>query len=460
MNRIFVYIILVCAAGSGMMTSCMVGPKFSSPQVTMPDSYIDAQADTTREMSWWATFDDTTLVRLIGTAITHNRDLAMAISSIEQARITMNATRSEYYPSIGYSVNGQYGNETYIGTKNDKPTQNYTVKGSVSWELGLFGKVRRMVEADRNNMYASEMAARGVLISLVAEVASTYFDYLQYEYSLDAAKKIYQSQKQTYDLQRRSYEIGAIAQLDFEQASVGLYQAEATVTQMKRALVQTAYALSLLLGENPSAVVGTHTSLNELPIPDPIPTGLPADLLNRRPDIMEAYYQCGAANSMIGVAQAQRLPSIALTGAGGLLSPNFTDLFKGESWLWSTAGSITGPIFSFGKYRRQVLLAREKSRQSVLNYQQTVLAALEDVESSLIAVSTLRVQTEALKSLRDAAQKSYDLSDKLYSYGQINSQNLLDALRTLLNAETTYAQSMSQLMSSYSTLYKSLGGGY
>ena len=266
-----------------------------------------------------------------------------------------------------------------------------------------------MAEADRNQLLATTEAARGVKLALIAEVATTYFTYLQYEYALQIAESTYASRKSSYELTRQSYGIGTVSDLDMKQAESALAAAEAAVPQYRRGKQEAMYALSLLMGENPSNLSGTHASLMQQHLPGDIPAGLPSDLLTRRPDIMEAYYQVAASNAQIGVAQAMRFPSIAITGAGGLLSEEFKKLFDSKAWMWSAAGSLTGPIFSFGANKRRVQVAREKNKETILNYEQSYLQAMNDVETALSDVQNYRQQTVALKATIGAVQHSYDL---------------------------------------------------
>ena len=318
--RIFPLIVLFAG-------SCTVGPKFKAPVVETPPRYMGAAGTAATDLYWWQLFDDTTLTRLIATAIENNRNVEIAFSRVEQARLTLKETRAGLWPSVSYGVTGQYGTESFIGLKSDKPVETYIIKPSISWELDLFGKIRRMSEADRAQLLATDRAAQGVLVSLVAEVASTYFSYLQYEYAGKTARQTSISREATYALQQQSYAIGSIDELQLRQGEAAYATAAAANAQYERASEQALHALSLLLGQNPSQVVGKHTPLVDLRIPAEVPAGLPSDLLARRPDMVEAYYQVMAANAQIGVAQAMRFPSIALTGNGGVFSEEFKKLF-------------------------------------------------------------------------------------------------------------------------------------
>ena len=213
--RIFPLIVLFAG-------SCTVGPKFKAPVVETPPRYMGAAGTAATDLYWWQLFDDTTLTRLIATAIENNRNVEIAFSRVEQARLTLKETRAGLWPSVSYGVTGQYGTESFIGLKSDKPVETYIIKPSISWELDLFGKIRRMSEADRAQLLATDRAAQGVLVSLVAEVASTYFSYLQYEYAGETARQTSISREATYALQQQSYAIGSIDELQLRQGEAAV----------------------------------------------------------------------------------------------------------------------------------------------------------------------------------------------------------------------------------------------
>ena len=444
---------------SAALFGCTVGPRFEPPAVAIPQRYIGQASDAASDLGWWKLFNDTTLVRLVSTALRNNRNIAVALSRVEQARLTLKATRASLGPSVGYGLDAQYGTESYVGLTTDKPEQSYMIKPTISWEVDLFGKIRRMSEADRAQMLATDRAAQGVMVSLAAEVATTYFDYLQYEYAGKTARQTSISREATYALQQQSYAIGSIDELQLRQGEAAYATAAAANAQYERASEQALHALSLLLGQNPSQVVGKHTPLVDLRIPAEVPAGLPSDLLARRPDMVEAYYQVMAANAQIGVAQAMRFPSIALTGNGGLFSEEFKKLFDHNAWMWSAAGGITGPVFNFGANKRRVQIMREKHREAIMNYEQCFLQALREVEDALTAVRTYRTQLESMLTLVTAAEKADRLSQQQYAAGQISYLDVLETQRTLFDAQSDYAETLSATMSSYATLYKALGGG-
>ena len=450
--------ILVPLAGL-LLTGCMAGPDFRPPVVDMPIRYAGTYDVTEADLRWWTIFSDTTLYRLVTTALANNRDVASAYSRVEQARLNMRATRADLFPSLGYSLKVTDGNETELG-RTSKPVQEYDVGGSIGWELDFFGKIRRATEAARDQLYATDYGRQSVILSLIAQVADTYFTLLEYERSLSVAEETYRSRTDSLRLIRPSYERGAVSGHDLRQGEQLQAVAAAAIPQYERAVIQTNYALSTLLGQNPGIVVGRHASLLQQPIPADIPAGLPADLLKRRPDIMEAYYTVATRNAMIGVAQASRFPSITLTGDGGLVNTELRHLLRSKSLVWSAAATITGPIFEFGKNKRQVEIAREETRQALLAYEQNVLEALQEVSDALTAVATYREQMYESARMLEAAREAQRLSNERYRRGYSSYLEVLDADRSLFQAELEYSQVVQARLSAYVDLYKALGGGW
>ncbi len=268
---------------SAALFGCTVGPRFEPPAVAIPQRYIGQVSDAASDLGWWKLFNDTTLVRLVSTALRNNRNIAVALSRVEQARLTLKATKASLGPSVGYGLDAQYGTESYVGLTTDKPEQSYMIKPTISWEVDLFGKIRRMSEADRAQMLATDRAAQGVMVSLAAEVATTYFDYLQYEYAEYISRSTLRSREDTYRLMESSYRAGTINEMELSQSRAAVATAQAAIPRFERARQQALHALSLLLGQNPSDdLIGRHASLAELDMPEEIPAGLPSDLLERK----------------------------------------------------------------------------------------------------------------------------------------------------------------------------------
>ena len=453
MNARYLIPIILCAGG------CMVGPKFHKPEVSVPARYIGQSDTASSALNWQELFTDTTLQRLITTAINHNRNVAVAFSNIEQARLTLHATRAGLWPGVSYDLSNSFGNRS-DEMVSGKPTQTYTIEPSVSWEIDLFGRIRRSIEADRASLMASDATAQGVLVALVAEVASSYYSFLEYESMEQIARRTARTQQETCDLIRQSFRLGNTDALDLQQATAAVATSNASVAEYQRATAQATHALCVLLGRAPDSIVGVHRTLDQYDMPTEIPAGLPSSLLSRRPDMIEAYYNVMAANARVGVAEAARLPSIALTGAGGTASDQIGKLFSHTTLFWSIGANITGPIFAFGANKRQAEAAREAWRASVLNYEQCYLQALQEVNDALIGTTTYRTQCDQLRQAVDAAASASELALMQYQLGGVSYLNVLDAQRTLFEVQSSQAECLTGLLSQYATLYKVLGGGF
>ena len=456
------YIPLGLACTLLFMSGCVVGPKFKAPEVTVPETYVNQHysSDSLANLRWWEIFRDPDLSHLVYIAIENNRDLRMALSRIEQAEISLRITRSQFYPSIQYGINAQYGTQNLLGIRESDPTQSYSIVPTITWELGFFGKVRRMTESAQAQYLSSRYATQATIVSLIANVATTYYALLAYNEALTISEATLLSRTESLELIRKSYAGGATSALELQQAEQLVAQANTAVPQYRRAVAQTTNSLCALIGVNPQKLPGTAKSISSQHIPDSIPAGIPSDLLRRRPDIIEALYAVAAQNAQIGVAQASRLPSLAITGTAGLFNTEIEQLFRAKSFMWSAAGQIASPIFQFGRNKRKVDLEREKTHEAVLNYEQSVISALGEVETALVAVSTYRDQMQSYKALAETAAKTQELAMKLFRGGAESYLNVIDADLTLQQAQLGYIESVNSCISAYVALYKALGGGW
>lgn len=457
-HKIMVFAALVSAVG---LTGCRVGSDFRSPEVVVPERYryMPGSGDTLVNLRWWRIFRDTTLQCLIMTALEQNKDAAVAASRLEQARLNLRATRANLFPSLAYQATAEYGTDGG-SVKLPKATQAYSVKPSVSWEIDFFGKLSRATEAARDQMLASEQGYRAVLVSLVGEVASAYFSLLEYDRNLEVSRETYDTRRESLRLVQASFDYGAVSELDLSQAKQLVASASAAIPQYERAIAQTEHALSILLGRNPGPVLRGGASLLEQYVPVDIPVGIPSDLLHRRPDVLQAYYDLAAQTQQIGIAEALRLPSVSITGQGGTLGDEVRHLFKSGSWVWGVSGGITGPIFNFGRLKANADLQREKTREALLNYEQTVLTALGDVENALVAIRTYRAQTQASWAFLQNARLAARLSQERYQRGMTDYLEVLDSERSVYQAELDYASVWQARLDSFVQLYKALGGGW
>ena len=440
-------------------TAC--GERLYVPNPPVPDDYLYArgfsQDSLPRDIRWWEVFCDTTLNRLEETALRNNRDLAAAASRVEAARLNLAVARAPYLPQFGAGITaeGDYLSDTKI-------TQKYSVEPSVSWEISLFGTLRNADRAARAEILSTEWAYRGVLLSLTSEVATAYFTLLQYDRDLEIARRSYELRRQSAALIDSMFRYGMSNSVALEQARSLVYTAAADIPQYERAVEQTRLSLGILLGQNPrpadAALRGTNLTADYQPIE--VPVGLPSDLLHRRPDIMEAFYDMRKAAAQVGVAHAVRFPSVSLTGSGGIFATSIKGLTSGNPWTWSAAGSITQPIFAFGKLKRQEQIAREQYIQSVYAYEQAIIQALADVEQALVSITTYRKQTERYAALVMANNDIAMKTKALYDSGMTAYLDVIDAERSLYESQMEFANLTAQQYINYVDLYKALGGGW
>lgn len=450
-----VILALCCAA---LIVSCM--PKLYPPQIETPEKYLYAEGfadSTTIPIRWWEMFCDPELNLLVEKALANNRDLLSAASRIAQARDQAVVARAQFLPSVGLGLTaeGDYTSATEI-------VQSYAVEPALSWEVSLFGALRNTDRAARAQVLASEWAWRGVMLSLTAEVATTYFTLLQYRRDLDIARRSYGLRLESAALIDSMFRYGMSDGVALEQARSLVYTAAADIPQYRRAAEQTRLVLGTLLGENPSKTdtLGGCRALDTDCLPEEIPAGLPSALLERRPDVMEAYYAMQQAAFEVGIARAARFPSIALTGKGGIASHSIKGLTSGDPWAWNAVGSLTQPIFSFGKLRRRELAAQESYTQSVLAYEQTVLEAFADVEKALSGIRTYRLQAQRSEQLVEANERVAEMTRALYQSGMSDYLSVIDAERSLYESQMELANLIAQQYIACIDLCKALGGGW
>lgn len=436
-----------------MLSGCAVGPRFKSPEVVVPENYISTvSSENYGDIScWWRVFGSSQLDSLIGAALENNKNLASAVKNIEIARLNIASARAEALPSISLdgSAAVKYSYQTKI-------VQSYSAMPSVSWDIDLWGKIRKQVEAAGASFSATEAETAAIVQTLVSDVASTYFTAISYRNLLNIAQSTYASRESSLNLMDSMYYYGAISAVDLEQSRASLATAGATLEQYKRSYDQSILALNLLLGENPHEV-----HLRMLPqVNIKIKPGLPSSLLERRPDVMKAYFMVKQANAMVGVTIADRLPSLTLTGDAGFITSIVKDVSTARPVGWSAAAGLVAPILNWGTLRRNAKIAKIETEQAVLAYEEAVLTAINDVEQALVAVDTYNKEVVQSEQMVIASNKAQRLTAELYKSGSTSYLDLLDADRTLFSAQQQYVQTLNAQILSYVTLYKALGGGW
>lgn len=438
-----------------LLVAC--NPKLQQPTVIVPDKYLYGGCgdSVVVEKDWWKIFGDTTLNNLITTALASNYDLQSTASKIEEAKANIKVVRSKYLPSF------DLGRSATVGQSGGDISQQYILEPYMSWEISLFGSLRATTAAAKANVEYAEWQYEGVKLSLVSEVATTYFTLLQYQRNLNTARQSFYLRQQTAVLVDSLYVHGMATKLNREQAYSLLYTAQADIPLYERAVAQTKLSLNLLLGQQPKSMdyIPADNIISTKYIPIAIPVGLPSDLLYRRPDVMSSYAMLKSAAATAKLARIERFPTLSLTGEGGLVSSDITKLFSKGSWVWNAMLSLVQPLYHFGALRSGEKVAVEQYNQALIAYRQSFLTALSDVETALVAISTYRLQLEYYQSLVAANDDINKLTNQLYLNGLSAYLDVIDAERTLYNSQMEYSNLIASQCINYINLCKALGGG-
>lgn len=444
---------------------CTVGPDYTRPKVETPEyyRYEEANARELADTEWWKQFGDPVIDELISDALANNKTVQIAALNVQAAVAVLTQSRSGYFPQVGYQGTGgqrrfSESNDTPLMSNVPNPQSAYEALLGASWELDLWGRIRRLSESARASALATEEARRGTILSLVATTANSYLQLRSLDYQLEIAKRTLATYAEAVRLFELQFKYGQVSRLTLEQARSQYELAAATIPSIERSIAITENAISVLLGRNPGSVPRGKPLL-ELTLPE-IPAGVPSQLLARRPDIAQAEQQLIAANAQIGAAKAQYFPTISLTGAFGSASGDLSNLFTGSSRTWNYSGSLTGPLFTGGLISGQVAQAEAGTQAALINYQAVIQSAFADVENALISREKLAQQVDA-EARRVKALTEYARLAKLqYDDGYSNYLTVLNAQQQLLPAEINYAQNLGQKYSALVNIYKSMGGGW
>lgn len=447
------------------LCGCMVGPDYRRPTVETPQNWR-FQEQETREIVdtlWWEQFNDPVLNDLIRIGLAENRDVKIAAARVEQFMGQFVTTRSTLFPQLFAGASAGRDRATEKGPAGSSsavanPAENYQAFGSASWEIDLWGKLRRATEAARADILSAEESKKGVVLSLVASIATGYINLRDLDKQLEIAQSTVASRKESYDIFDLRFKGGVVSELELNQIRSQYEEALATIPVFQKTIAQQENNLSVILGRNPGPIPRGKT-IDELVLPV-IPAGLPSDILERRPDIRQAEQDLISANARIGVAKAQYFPSISLTGMFGWSSTNLSDLFTGPARTWSWAAPVVAPIFTAGAISGQVTAAKAFQQQALLNYQQTIQNAFRDVDNALIdhkrTGEQLAIQGRQVESLLNYAR----IARLRYDNGYTSYLEVLDADRSLFNAQLSQAQTKGVLFLSLVDLFRAMGGGW
>jgi outer membrane protein, multidrug efflux system len=452
----------------GALASCVAGPQYQRPEIAVPQeirgqvSPIPATratpAASLADQAWWAVFHDDALQQLIAEALKNGYDVRLAAARIAEAEANAGVVRAERYPALTPEAQVGHGRASLFSTGAGATGTLAQVNLGLSWELDLWGRIKRSNEAALAQFLATEEARRGVYLSLVSAVATSYFELRQLDLELAIARRSTAAFQGTFDLFNRRLQGGAASALETASAEAALAATAATIPDLERQIAAQENELSFLLGRNPGPIP-RGAALNDQFLPPEVPAGLPSDLLQRRPDIREAEELLIAANAEVGVARADFFPQISLTAAFGGVAPQLTQLF-GEGRTWSIGAGLLGPVLQPGRLRNQYRAAVARWDQARVRYEASVNRAMTEVSTALVAYDKYaqveKERSREVTALTEAAR----LANQRYGAGLSSYLEVLQAEQQLFPAEIFLAQARANRLATLVELYRALGGGW
>jgi multidrug efflux system outer membrane protein len=454
---------LVLAVFSMLVLSCAMGPDYSRPDIPTSDSFRMAEEPkdlpSLANVPWWELYQDEELQRLIRIALEENKDLKRAVASIDEFQARLFTARTDFAPQFSVTGNFPVARQGGFAVPGFPNPFNHYGQGSLSWELDIWGRIRRANEAGLADLLAREENRRAVTLQIVGGVAQAYFDLRQFDMQMEIAKRTLQAWEESVRIGQARLRQGMINRLDVDQFEAEREFAAARIAELQRQIVQKENELSVLLGRNPSQIARGR-SLTEQTMPPVVPAGLPSELLQRRPDVVQAEQQLVSATARIGVAQAERFPKLSLTGILGAASPQLTDLVSPGTDFGVLAPVVTGPLLNAQTLGFQQRAAEAQAKQAVAQYEQTILVAFREVEDALVGVSTARDQAAAQERQVNALRSAMHIASVRYKGGLANYLDVLIAQRSLFEAELALVATRRLHLVSVVQLYKALGGGW
>jgi len=443
-----------------LFTGCLMGPDYKRPPVTAPEQYYMAQgvaeAKSLADLPWWEVFDDPLLKSLVDEALKNGFDARIAAARVEEARARYGIEKSQYYPQLDYRLGVDRNKLPDIDGNDTQARTLYSANVGLSWEIDLWGRIRRLNEAAKAQYLASEEVQRGVLLSLTSDVATAYFQLRELDMELEIAQRTAEAFQDTYDLFNRRLEGGAASALETSRAEANLRGVTAQIPELERAIVAKENQINFLLGRNPQPIPRDEPIP---PLPPPIPAGLPSQLLERRPDVRQAEDQMIAANANIGAAKADFFPTLSLTGIFGYASHDLSNLVSAGN-LYSFGAGLLGPLFQGGKLKRQYEVVKWQWEQAKVQYEATVTNAFSEVSTSLTDRMKLETTVEQRTLGVSALQEAVRLANLRYLSGLSSYFEVLESEQQLYPAENLLAQSKRDQFLAVVSLYRALGGGW
>ena len=441
-----------------------MGPDYQRPKTEDSASFRMAEGSpdipSLANLPWWDLLRDEQLQALIKIALAENRDLRQAAATVEEFQARAFIARSDYFPGLTASGNApSFGRKTVFVFPGFANPFNYYLQGNLAWEIDIWGRVRRSNEAARADLLSKEENRRAVTIQLVSAVGEAYFNLLQFDAQLNIAKRTVNSWEESVRISQARLKQGFSSRLDLDQFEAERAHAAARTAELERQMVQAENQLSVLLGRKPFAMTRGR-SLYEQVMPPDVPAGLPSELLQRRPDILVAEQQLAAATARIGAAKADRFPKITLTGLLGSASPQLSTFFSDPAFYGVAGAGFITPLLNGQVLGFQQDAAEAQAKQTLAQYEQSILIAFREVEDTLIAVRTARTQNDAQQQQVTALQSALKLAELRYKGGLANYLDVLVSRRNLFEAELAMTGSRRLHLVSVVQLYKALGGGW
>ena len=442
-------------------SACVQGPDYIKPEVEVPAAYrYQLPSDAVPQQAWWNTYADPRLDALIQEALTNNRDLRIASARVDEFAAILAGTKSQGRPQVGYGLSGNRSraSEQIIPDIVDPKSTTFNALLSASWEIDLWGRIRRETEAARANLLATEEARRGVTLTLISSVIATYVTLLDFDAQLRVATATAEGRRESVEVFEKRLASGWISDFEMAQVRSEYESALAQIPPLQQAVATQEHAMSVLVGRNPGPIARSGEP-DQLHSPA-IPAGLPSDLLLRRPDILQAEQQLISSNALIGAARALFFPRISLTGLLGLASGSLGDLFSGSARTWSFTGDVAGPIYTGGGLTAAVDQAAARRDQSFANYELVIQNAFRDVEDSLADLRHSAELREALRRRVATLRRGVELARLRYENGYSDYLEVLDTERSLFSAELQLASARGDYQRALVNLYRALGGDW
>jgi multidrug efflux system outer membrane protein len=456
---------VLCVAAGVLVSACAVGPDYKRPETESPKDWrIEyPKAAEVANTRWWEQFGDPALDQLIDEALHGNLDIQAAAARVDRFLGALSTTRSQFFPQFGYAGGASRNRASTVGPTAIPPGVDptysvYQANLNASWEIDLWGRVRRQSEGVQAQVYASEQGRRGVILSVVTSVATSYIVLRGLDRQLEISRATAQNYADTKQLFQARFAGGVVSEVELSQIESQYQTALAAIPAFEQQVAAQENLISVLLGRNPGPIP-RGKPIDQLVAPG-IPAGLPSELLERRPDILQAEQNLVTANANIGVAKSLYFPSISLTGLFGSVSTTTSDFLKGPAKTWSVAADLTGPIFTFGAISGQVRSAEAATQEATLFYQSTILNAFRETNDALIGtqkkLEEAQAQARRVKALREYAR----LSRLRFDNGAASYIEVLYAENELFGAELVAVSTLSDRYTQLINVYKAMGGGW